>query len=191
MISVITGSEFNEWVWLREPPPPIGFCNSDFAPTEEQESTPLHAELREALDPIPHFCRGPGKQGDIIVSKSFKEQIQRLDPERHYFIPVVFHRTDGTTQTGTHFLFTIGKFVEEGIVLEQSDIAQHPRFDRYLAKVQVPRVMWRASKVRRRHIWADRRYQDGIAMSDELYAELRKLGIGDLIGKESRIDETL
>ena len=191
LIDVITGTEFNAWSWAREPAPPVGFCNSDFVPTEEQERTPLHIELREPLDPVPHYCRGPGKQGDIIVSKLFKEQIERLDPERHYFIPVVIHHPDGRTQEGTHFLFTLGSFIDDGIVVEQSDIAPHPRFDRYLSKVQVPRVMWRASKVQGRHIWADRRYRHGVVMSDQLYEELRRLGIGDLIGKESRVDETL
>lgn len=191
LISVITGTEFNEWTWMHDPAPPVGFRNSDFVPTQAQEQTPLHIELRCPLDIVPHYCRGPGNQGDIIVSKLFREQIVRLDPERHYFVPVVIHHPNGRIQEGTHFLFTLGSFVENGIVLEQSDIARHPRFDRYLSAVQVPRVMWRASKVRGRHIWADRRYLQGVVMSDQLYAELRRLGIGDLIGKESRIDEML
>jgi hypothetical protein len=190
LIDVITGSEFNDWCWLHEPQPPIGYWNSDFVPTEEQERTPLHIEVRATLDPVPHYCRGPAKMGDIIVSREFKERIGELDPERHYFIPVVLHHPNSRIQQGTHFMFTLGAFVDEGIVLEKSDIVRHPRFDRYQSRVQIPRIMWRASKVKGRHIWADRRYKRGVILSDQLYACLRELGIGDLIGKESRIDET-
>jgi hypothetical protein len=188
LIRVITGTEFNEWSWLRDPPPPPGFCNSDFVPTPEQERTPLHIQLRTELEAIPHYSRGPGKQGDIIVSREFKEKIEELDTERHYFIPVVIHHPDGRVQEGTHFLFTMGTFVDDGIIVSESDINKHPRFDRYLATSLTPRIMWRGSKIGGRHIWADKRFQHGVTMSDDLYAELRRLGIGDLIGKESRID---
>lgn len=191
LIDVITGTEFNQWAWLRDPKPPIGFCNSDFAPTEEEQQTPLHIDVRARLDPVAHYCRGPGKQGDIIVSREFKQKVEQLDPERHYSIPTVLHHSDGRIQEGTHFLFTLGAFVEDGIVVEQSEMSVHPRFDRYLSSAPAPRVMWRASKVKGRHIWADRRFMKGVVMSDQPYGELCQLGIGDPIGRESRIDDTV
>ena len=61
---------------------------------------------------------------------------------------------------------------------------------RYLTTNMTPRIMWKASKVAGRHIWADKFLPRFLVVSDELYAEMKSRGMITFVTKESRIDPT-
>ena len=182
-----------EWRLAPSEPRPFGLTSADCPPKEEDLRTTFSLLVEDGRDAIPDFARGPA-ENTVVVSRAFRELVEAMDPAPHYYIPLRIVLAGGRVLEGTHFLFKLGSFVDDGIVVEQSDVAPHPRggtFRRYLTRNMTPNLMWKASKVAGRHIWADRYLPHEIVVSDELYAEMKRRNMLTFVTKESRIDQSL
>lgn len=178
-----------EWRYVFDPKPPVAFRSLDFVPTEEQLRIPIRIKLDEKCDKIGDYLRAPDGAYNVIVSKAFKEIIDAHDPEPHYYMPVDIEHPDGHMDSGTHFLFKMGKFIDDALIVEESvKVKKHPRFDVYQSLSATPSLMWRGSKVAGRHIWADSRLEHRVVVSDEVMTEIRAQDLSGYVAKESRIN---
>ena len=152
---------------------------------------PLQIRLRKARKTLPHFTVGPSV-GVIVVSKTFKDLVEAWDPVPHYFIPLDIRQPDGTLWDGeARFMFKMGTFVENGLIVEKSDVAPwflQGKLMGYMPTSQAPRLMWRADAIKGRHLWADTHYKRANVVSDDFYAVLKKQKIGSFLAIESRVE---
>ena len=180
-----------EWRYINEVPPPIGFRNADFIPSAEDMRRPLLIELLpQSRDPN-DFAAAPGANANVIVSQRFKECVAAFEPSLHNFMPVVVSRPGGELCPDPFYLLKLGELLDDSIDLEQSTLAVNQRMNRYYPTKIPPNIMWKASKVRGRHLWADRKLLSILAVSDELFALFKANNIRGFVSKESRIDGIL
>lgn len=129
-----------------------------------------------------------------MVSKAFRDLVEAMDPAEHTFVPIEIARLDGEVWTDTHFILKLGGFIDNGIIVEQSDVNLWIRkgvVKRCNPTAQRPRLMWRASAIAGRHIWADRLFAEAVVVSDEFHAALKARKMGGFTALESRVDPSV
>lgn len=177
-----------EWRYALNADQTGEFRSHTFIPSDEDLKRPIRIVLKESRSRLADYLPAPGAEGNLIVSKNFKELVETIDPERHYYIPVIIEYVDGRTEEGTHFLFKMGKFIDNGIIVEESDVKPRKFNPNGLYATQIPpRITWRATKVSGLHIWADARLESHIVVSNELMAKIRASDLSGYIAKESRL----
>lgn len=140
---------------------------------------------------IPDICGGR-YTGVIFVSKAFKELVEKWDPVQHHFIPLHIFHQDGHETIGEHFLFKFGSFVD-GIVIEQSEVKpmMHEGKMWRLSHGSRAKIVWCASAIAGRHVWADRYRDDDMYCSDAFMKELNSRKMGSFDKEPSFIAESM
>jgi hypothetical protein len=175
--------------WEEDQQLPDNFNRHDFVPAPDQP--PIRMYLVRDRKGLPDYFTGP-TTSHLVVSAAFKALVERYEPGVHHFIPAPISQPDGVVRT-EYFIFKNGGFVDGGIVVEASEvsvrISKGPggEFANYLPTSQAPRLMWAASKVQGRHLWADSNFKRANVVSDALYAEIKAARMKDFLAIESRI----
>lgn len=142
---------------------------------KEEDMQPVLVDLIGAPEKLPHyFC---GYVSTItVVSREMRSWIEELDPVAHHYIPLEISCEDGQILRDQYFIFKMGEFLQDFIVLDKSDLKGRKDSDGivyvYGSTKLHPVITWRSEKVKGRHIWADEMYYNDNAMSDELYERI-------------------
>jgi len=180
-----------EWTYVDSATAPPGFREHDFIPSLENLRDPIQIRLDKGSPDANDFARAPDDP-NVVVSEAFKNVIQGVEPHAHHFLPVQLLRADQSADDRKFFILKVGTYLDDAIDVSQSDLGIRTRIkERYYPLKNPPRVMWRASKVKGRHLWADSKLKDHMAVSDEVYSQLQNCGLRGFVAKESRIDDTL
>ncbi|TCP35416.1 imm11 family protein [Rhodovulum marinum] len=114
---------------------------------------------------------------DLIVSSRVRDLIESKDKVAHSFVPLDLTLEDGSTVSGQFFLFVSGERTD-GIVPEASNVV--PKYldgeFRYYTCPGEPEIAWRAKAIEGRRNWVDRYLPGEIFVSDDLAADVAKLG---------------
>ncbi|QUS55246.1 imm11 family protein [Pseudovibrio brasiliensis] len=167
---------------------PEGFADYKFVPDRNME--PVRVIVEKQYASVPDYCTGP-MTSLVVVSKNFKLLVEKYESGMHWFIPIELTKANGEVWEGTHFIFKVGCFVKDGIVLEKSHVkAKYYEgvLLRYATTSTTPRIMWKASQVGKRHIWSDEKLKDVIAVSDAFFEALKCLDVSGFRSLESRLD---
>jgi hypothetical protein len=176
--------------WDEDQQLPDNFNRHNFVPAPGQP--PIRMHLVRDRKGLPDYFTGP-TTSHLVVSAAFKALVERFEPGVHHFIPAPISQPDGLIRTD-YYIFKNGGFVDGGIVAEESEVAvrvlKGPAGESKLYNTtrMTPRLMWAASKVQGRHLWADPRLSYANVVSDALYAEIKAARMKDFLAIESRIN---
>lgn len=130
----------------------------------------------------------------MLVTQKFKNLVEKFEPSLHNFIPVEMLTQDGDVDRESYFIFKPDQILDQSIVIEESDLIEcsfKGVVGYYGPTSQTPRNMWKESAVRGKHIWIDGLFEEGLAVSDQFYAEAKRLGLKGWLAMESRGDLSL
>lgn len=155
----------------------------------DEETWPIIIQQVNTVKNNLDFTIGPFTSVTLVTVK-FKNLVEKFEPGLHHFIPVEMHSLDGAVDGEGYFIFMPGQILDLSIVIDESDLMESSFkgvVRRYGPTSQTPRIMWKESAVKGKHIWVDRFYQNGLAVSDQFYAEAKSLGLKGWLAMESRI----
>jgi|GEM_PF-3397845 len=158
-----------------------------------QEHWPVRISVTSRHKTVPQFTTGP-TTSVLIVSRQFRDLVEAYDSAEHSYVPVQMTMKNGEVLNDAYFLFTPQGHLENGLVVEESDVREFfigGKFIAYLNTSLRPRLMWRKSVVGDRHLWTDKYLKEEIVVSDELYAEFVKHKIEGFQAHESRFSEVV
>jgi len=168
----ITPAAQVNWGWI-DASPQSRLCRPKVVPDPDVQ--PIKLQLRGSRKMFPDYTVG-GTTGSVIVSRRFRDVVERFEPDVHHFIAAEVYARDGAAVDGEFYLFKMGHFIDDGIIVEESDVNRSylkGEFIHLLPTSQQPRLMWRASKIAGRHLWADSMFAGANIASDALYAALK------------------
>lgn len=169
---------------------PSALDSPETPPREKDLQTIFTITVEESRDRMPDFSILNGNAG-LVVSRRLRELIESMDPASHLYFAARIVLQDGRVIEDSHFLFKLADLIDDGLDPAQSTISPVIRggeFRYYRSSSLTPNLMWRASKISGRHIWADKYLPSDIVVSDELYSKMKSMNMGEFISKESRVD---
>ncbi len=143
---------------------------------------------------LPDYFYG-ATSGTIVVSRRFRDLVEKFDPVQHLFIPCeIYEKKSGEAKDGEYFVFKPLGFLKNGIVVEESDVKEsiNPKTGKifeYETTGTPPRLMWRQSVIAGRHIWADPMLHRAVVVSDALQEAMVAGGVTGMQWHESHISE--
>ena len=188
MLDEIRGARDLEWIFPDRKTLPRTLSLPSTVPGAEHH--PIRITLNGNPATLPDYAMGP-LGGTIIVSSRFRTLVAEQDSGNHHFVPVAIQNRDGTPLFPGHFMFKPGSWIEDAIVVEQSDLAEHTiGANTRLMRTRNPaRVVWKRDAVGDRHVWTDARFLDGVTVSDEFFQMMKTSGMTGFQALESRFEE--
>lgn len=165
----------------------------------ESHMLPVQVALDEAPKVLPGLTALAMNM--MFATDAARAILERFEPGRLQFSPVIVHMPNGTVYGQPIHLLTLppSAKVDSGIVREMSDVklienyripAGGGRFIDGKPYLRVtrdpPQLTWSRAAVGDRHLWADSMLPSKILMSDTLYAALKAAGITGFQAQESR-----
>ena len=148
------------------------------------EDFPIVIRMQNGPRRLPDFARFVSA---VYVNEAARRILERFEPERLRFRDAVVLGADGRPVRDAVWKLTVSRdcLVEDGIVLDQSDVTVHRRRMKLPdgrvvdlppvlgIKREPPQLMWSRGAIGDRHLWADTMLKDRIIVSDELYAAIK------------------
>ncbi|EFL89802.1 imm11 family protein [Ahrensia sp. R2A130] len=162
----------------RNPIEPRELWQPDFVPDESE--WPIRYRQVSKHKTLPDFMTLPSSS-TLVVNERARDLFRSFEPVRHVYVPLEFELPTGEVAKDQFWLFRLTDLVEDGIVVEQSDInivkSSVPPYKPgiYGTYKISPRLTWKSEKIEGRHIWADSWLKRDMCISDELAAEMRRL----------------
>ncbi|EFL89803.1 imm11 family protein [Ahrensia sp. R2A130] len=161
----------------RNPITPKDLWEPDFVPDESE--WPLRYWQGTKHKTLPDFMNLP-TFGTLVVNERARDLFRCLEPNRHVYVPLELALHGGEVAKDRFWLFRLTDLVEDGLVVEQSDISvvksSVPPYEpgMYSTPKISPKLTWKSEKIEGRHIWADSWLKRKMCVSDELAAEMRR-----------------
>jgi len=150
----------------------------DFLPDESE--WPLRYRQVSKHKTLPDFMTLPSFT-TLVVNERARDLFRSFEPDRHVYVPLELALHTGEVAKDRFWLFRLTDLVEDGLVVEQSDISivksSVPPYEpgMYRARTISPRLTWKSEKIEGRHIWTDSWLKGDMCISDELATEMRRL----------------
>lgn len=162
---------------------------------------PFQVNVIRAPIPLPEFVSYI--YDDIFVGQTARNLIEEFEPGKHKFHQTTVTRRGKPIEGRAYFRFQLApqNILNCGIAVDDSDVTERTmkrkRRDGTIVSASFlslnanpPRLKWRRSVVRDRHLWIDDRLQNFLIASDDLYAAFKSAGVAGFDTQECRFSDS-